>query len=824
MTDTVTDMRHIETIRRMFPRIIVIVVCMLCFRMQGQIIADHTVIDAFEDIPAEYIDSVKSMLLILPGESHGRAYHYGLDLLESEDSRYAVNVIWGSDRQAPESHTGSYLRASRNYRHGNSWEYWGCGEEEFFTSQSAIEDMKTGLTYTANNYSGRIVFGFGWCWDLTWHNNVGGAADPVYGCRWAGSTVGGPSGDLRWGIDYEDSVETGNAVCLQTYIGAVEEYNNTVSSITTIYTTGPVDGYSGESGYQRYLKHEALRSYVRTNGGVLLDYADILCWDNGAQYTTTWNGHTYQIGDPDLATGGTGYDGGDGGSHISQQGCVLLAKGLWWMLARIAGWDGNAEPATQVAPPVITPDGGEYVEQVEVTLDVSTVDADLYYSVIGEDPDQNSEHYQQPFFLTTSATLKVRGFKDGLTASSITSADFTIIQDETGPAIVSAIAVNDTEIHLEFSEKIDSSSAATVANYSVSNISGVNSVEVGSAHTTVMLVLDEAMMDGVRYTVTMQNISDLYGNQCDPAESASFLFENIDFAGLWNFETGTGNVAADASGNNNDGIISGATWNETGIRGGCLSFDGNDTVDVGVSPFGIDTSGQFSITLWFYFTGSLSGRLIERGEYIHPFRIDASADDRLNTGIRTSDGTDYLATSQAVAANIWHHCVVTFNEGQRTIYLNGTQVESNTLSGDLTVTASMHTFIGNGFIGYIDEVGIITRAVSANEVETLYQEYTSSTKQYGLQSGPSYTDPVTARTMSSLSGLAIDFERSIANARLTVYTFSGREIYSETRSNVKTFKWSGYDRYGKKTGNGVFFVEIVADGRKIHQQTVKLGK
>ena len=36
----------------------------------GQIIADHTVVDKYDDIPQYYIDEVKEMWLFYAGESH----------------------------------------------------------------------------------------------------------------------------------------------------------------------------------------------------------------------------------------------------------------------------------------------------------------------------------------------------------------------------------------------------------------------------------------------------------------------------------------------------------------------------------------------------------------------------------------------------------------------------------------------------------------------------------------------------------------------------------------------------------------------------------
>ena len=48
----------------------------------GQIIADHTVVDLYDDIPQQWIDSVKTMHFIVAGESHSNAYLEGLLDLE----------------------------------------------------------------------------------------------------------------------------------------------------------------------------------------------------------------------------------------------------------------------------------------------------------------------------------------------------------------------------------------------------------------------------------------------------------------------------------------------------------------------------------------------------------------------------------------------------------------------------------------------------------------------------------------------------------------------------------------------------------------------
>ena len=306
----------------------------------GQIIADHNVIDRFDDIPQEYIDKVKEMWLVYAGESHSAAIRKGLALLETADSKYQVNVI---ESGTPQTYTNQYLRASRatwgDYSNSSGWIYT-YGEEDWFTNITALSRTKAGITYCNTNSLTIAAMGFGWCWDME-YANPSATVDPTYGCRWYGESYGGPDGDNRaWGLDAADYSITGNSVCMNTYLNAVEEYITycTTNSYSTkiFFTTGPVDTYTGEKGYQGYLKHQFIRDYVATNPSrILFDYADILCYDDdGTPTTTTWNGHTYPI----ITTANLG-DASVG--HIGSAGAIRLAKAMWWMLARTAGWDGE---------------------------------------------------------------------------------------------------------------------------------------------------------------------------------------------------------------------------------------------------------------------------------------------------------------------------------------------------------------------------------------------------------------------------------------------------------------------------------------------------
>ena len=62
----------------------------------GQIIADHTVVNAYDKIPQIYIDEVKKMLVDIAGESHSAGYRIGMELLESLNPNYQVLSYDGS--------------------------------------------------------------------------------------------------------------------------------------------------------------------------------------------------------------------------------------------------------------------------------------------------------------------------------------------------------------------------------------------------------------------------------------------------------------------------------------------------------------------------------------------------------------------------------------------------------------------------------------------------------------------------------------------------------------------------------------------------------
>ncbi len=301
------------------------------------IIADHTIVADYDRIPARYMAEVRKMMVAFPGESHSAAYRTGMELLEAQNPAYACNVGIG---EAP---TDQYVRVNNSGAGEAQWFTWYAydGHNDGGANMNTIKNMIA--EYASHGHPIHAI-GFGWCWDLT-RDGFSAAADPVFGCRWAGSSVGGPDGDTDWGLDAADYAITLNRVSMDTYLGATDDYNAycALNGYITkaVFTTGPAD-LSGESGYQGHLKHEYMRNYVRANKSrILFDYADILSYDDtGVQNTTSWDGHTFPtIADDNMLDIDGSY--AEDGDHIGERGAVRLAKAQWWMLARIAGWNGN---------------------------------------------------------------------------------------------------------------------------------------------------------------------------------------------------------------------------------------------------------------------------------------------------------------------------------------------------------------------------------------------------------------------------------------------------------------------------------------------------
>ena len=80
----------------------------------------------------------------------------------------------------------------------------------------------------------------------------------------------------------------------------------------------------------------------------------------------------------------------------------------------------------RVARPTFHPDGGNFPDSIDVIIYCGTEGATIRYTTDGSDPDGTSTEYTGPINVTSTVTMKARGFKGGMSSSTVTSATFTI--------------------------------------------------------------------------------------------------------------------------------------------------------------------------------------------------------------------------------------------------------------------------------------------------------------------------------------------------------------------------------------------------------------
>jgi len=187
--------------------------------------------------------------------------------------------------------------------------------------------------------------------------------------------------------------------------------------------------------------------------------------------------------------------------------------------------------------------------------------------------------------------------------------------------------------------------------------------------------------------------------------------------------------ASDMSGNGNHGTVNGATLgaDRQGVAGNAYDFDGNDWIDLGniLSQYNLIT-----ISAWFNPVGNSSDNgIVSKPRHASGtgavLRVGAAGFNNdpinldLNANTQVDDGS-------------WHHGVLVNNGLKLSLYLGGLLVDEENYTSQ-AVTSSERIFIGKEFgarfyRGSIDDVRIYNRALSAEEIKTLYDLEKPKTK------------------------------------------------------------------------------------------------
>jgi parallel beta-helix repeat protein len=232
----------------------------------------------------------------------------------------------------------------------------------------------------------------------------------------------------------------------------------------------------------------------------------------------------------------------------------------------------------------------------------------------------------------------------------------------------------------------------------------------------------------------------------------SSIMEN-DLMAWWNFNEGNGSNAYDYSGNDNNGIINGASWT-TGISGNALDFDGiDDYVNCGNTQT-LNINNSITICAWIkyhtmnYWSQVIVGKWasITSSSYVlYLYNLTGGIIGK--PGFSVCYNND-LHSDISLQADTWYFIAGTFNQqtDEYKLYLNGVVIYSSTFTGGIS-QSNEPVFIGDCtdsephyYDGIIDEVRIYNRSLTEAEIQELFippttvyidDDFNSSTSGWG---------------------------------------------------------------------------------------------
>lgn len=264
-------------------------------------------------------------------------------------------------------------------------------------------------------------------------------------------------------------------------------------------------------------------------------------------------------------------------------------------------------------------------------------------------------------------------------------------------------------------------------------------------NNTSSLLYYTYMTNGTQYEITAALESQKYLKQyllttnVDPTRyavgtNASLIPQAEGLVGYYPFDEGTGSIATDLSGNGNNGTWAGTPAGTSGYyaagKVGPWAGDFDGSTDAVTEPnsslfnFG---AGSYTISAWIN-TASLSPYQVvvgkSNGSDASNFRAFVNSGGAL-TLFWGSDGSAY-SNGPNISANLWVDAVWGYDASSGQVFYGVNGVKTAITNSNHSVSNSQSVHIGNDtsggyrFTGTIDDVRIYNRALSAAEIQEIY--------------------------------------------------------------------------------------------------------